>query len=125
MSSPKGGTSHGPLFVTWFPIPRNKQKVASFEDSRSWGNPLARIHAVREHRDQRDEKIVRLGYALYWSARALAVGWLCFVFLATYAEPQSDWSLTLAAGLYGAAVLRIVGCALKYVLAGHKKDVGF
>jgi hypothetical protein len=58
-----------------------------------------------------------LGSVLYWSACALALGWLCFVFLATYAEPQRDWSSALAAGLIGAAVIWIVGGAVKYVLA--------
>jgi hypothetical protein len=68
--------------------------------------------------------IARLGYALYWSLCALTVGWLCFVFLATYAEPRRDWSLALAAGLIGAAVLCIVARAVKYVLARYKSDVG-
>ena len=67
----------------------------------------------------------RLGHALYWSVRALAVGWLPFLLLATYAEPQRDWSFAWMAGLIGATVLWIVACAVRYVLAGHRKDVGF
>jgi hypothetical protein len=67
----------------------------------------------------------RFGYALYWSACALAVGWLPLLLLVTYAEPQRDWSFAWAAGLIGAAVIWVVGRALRYVLAGHKKDVGF
>jgi hypothetical protein len=58
-----------------------------------------------------------LSSVLYWSACALALGWLCFVFLATYADSQRDWSSALAVGLIGAAVIWIVGGAVKYVLA--------
>jgi hypothetical protein len=67
----------------------------------------------------------RLGYALYWSACALAVGWLPLMLLVTYAEPQRDWLFAWTAGLIGAPLLWIVGWALRYVLAGHKRDIGF
>jgi hypothetical protein len=67
----------------------------------------------------------RLGYALYWSACAVAVGWLPFLLLVTYGQPMPNWLFALAAGLIGAAALWMVGVALKYVLAGHKRDVGF
>jgi len=60
--------------------------------------------------------IVRIGNALYWSACALAVGWLPFMLLVTYAEQQPNWSFAWSAGLIGAAVLWIVSRALRYVL---------
>jgi hypothetical protein len=60
--------------------------------------------------------IVRFCNALYWSVCALAVGWLPFLLLVTSAEPQPNWSFAWMAGLIGAAVLWIVGLALRYVL---------
>ena len=65
----------------------------------------------------------RVGSVLYWSACALALGWLCFLLLATSVEPQPDWSSAWMAGLIGAALIWIVGRAVRHVLAGKRNSL--
>jgi hypothetical protein len=62
--------------------------------------------------------IVRPGNVLYWVACAVALAWLSLWLLATGIAPQPDWSSGWMVGLIGAAVVWIVGRAVKYVLAG-------
>ena len=76
--------------------------------------PLAEIGLERG-----ETMTVRISNVLYWSACALAFMWLPFLLLATSAEPQPQWSFAWAAGLFGAAVIWIVGRALRYILAGN------
>jgi hypothetical protein len=75
------------------------------------------------------QMIVRIGNVLYWSACAVALGWLLAASAATLPDWPFGWmfGLTGAAviwmvGVIGAALIWAVGRGVKYVRGGS--DIG-
>ncbi len=61
--------------------------------------------------------LARILDVIYWGFCVLAALWLAY-FLSFLVEDRSHWMDVLSAGLIGAALIWLVGRAIRYVLTG-------
>jgi len=88
---------------------------------------LGKILEVPTDQSSRDCAVTmatRFGDFINWAACAGAVLWAISVLLATTDLPHPDWTISAPIAIVGAAAIRGLGLAARYLLGGDRRTNG-